>query len=116
LGYDLAVIPQAGSVSARLMLYWQARAKVTQDYLVTVQLLDAAGQQVISQTDVPVHGTRPTPTWLKQELILDEHMLRLPALAPGVYRLSLALFDAPTGRPVEVAGQTRLILQDVSVP
>ncbi|MBI1878769.1 MAG: hypothetical protein HYR94_11215 [Chloroflexi bacterium] len=116
LGYDLAVIPQAGSATARILLHWRAQNHVSRDYLVSLQLLDAANQPVVAHTGVPANGARPTSTWLQQELILDEHLLAVPVLAPGVYRLSLALMDEQTGQPVEIAGQAHLVLQDVLVP
>ncbi len=117
LGYDLAVIPQVGSASARLVLHWQAQATVSRNYRVSLQLLDAAGQPVIAQTEVPLNGTRPTATWLKGEFILDEHLLTVPALAPGEYRLLLALLDEQTGLPAENnLSQTPLLLQKLSIP
>jgi hypothetical protein len=116
LGYDWSIIPQAGSPAARVLLYWRARTNVTQDYLVSLQLLDAANQPIITHTGIPANGARPTSTWLNQEIILDEHILAVPALAPGTYQLTLSLLDASTGLPVEVSGQPHLVLQDIPVP
>jgi hypothetical protein len=116
LGYDWSIIPQAGPPAARVLLYWRAQAHVTQDYLVSLQLLDAANQSIIAHTSRPANGARPTSTWLNQEIILDEHILEVPALTPGTYRLTLSLLDAQTELPVEVSGQSQLVLQDIPVP
>jgi hypothetical protein len=116
LGYDWSIIPQAGSPAARVLLYWRAQAHITQDYLVSLQLLDAANQPVVTHTGSPANGARPTSTWLNQEIILDEHILAVPALAPGTYRLTLSLLDGLTGLPVEVSGQAQLVLQAIPVP
>ncbi len=117
VGYDLAVVPQPDSLSAQVVLHWQAQTNVRQDYRVSVQLLDAAGQPVVAHTSIPDHDARPTSTWLKGEWILDEHLLTVPPLAPGTYRLSVALIEAQTGSPVAIQpGQTDLILQEVQIP
>jgi hypothetical protein len=117
VGYDLAIVPQPDSLSARVVLHWQAQVNVKQDYQILVQLLDAAGQPVVAHTGVPDHDTRPTHTWLKGEWILDEHVLAVPPLAPGSYRLSVALIEAQTGSPVKIQpGQIGLILQEIQIP
>jgi hypothetical protein len=117
LGYDLSIIPQADSVSARVTLHWQAQARVTHDYSIAVQLLDAAGDPVVAQTGVPNHGARPTSTWLKNEWVLDEHVLAVPPLPPGNFQLTVALIYQQSGLPAENdSGPAPLVLQTISIP
>lgn len=117
LGYDFSVIPQEGSVVARVVLYWRAQANIVSNYLVRLQLLDTANQPLITHTGVPANGARPTSTWLNQELIVDEHTLSVPTLAPGEYHLALTLLDEQSDRAVESSpGQFSLVLQKLQIP
>jgi hypothetical protein len=116
-GYDLSIIPQPASVLARVTLHWHIQANVAHDYLITLQLLDGAGQAVIEHTAVPMHQTRPSSTWLKDEWLLDEYILEIPPLPPGAYELALSLIDEQTEQVVtQNSGQIRLILEEIAVP
>ena len=117
-GYDLSIIPQSESVLASIILHWTAQANIKQDYQVLLQLLDArTGLAVIEHTGSPQHDQRPTSTWLQDEWILDEHVLTVPALPPGIYDLDLTLLDEETGRPVfNSRGQAALTLQEIQIP
>ncbi len=116
-GYDLSIVPQSSSILASVILHWVAQDNGAHHYQVSVELLDATGQPVITHTTVPGHGMRATSTWLKGEWILDEHTLEIPVLAPGNYQLRLSLIDEQTGLPVQHrTGQTHLILQDMQIP
>ncbi len=104
LGYGLEPTqPQAGQ-TLRLTLYWQAAAPVTQRYKVFTHLVGAefnpeTGSQLWAQKDnEPVADTRPTTTWRKGEVIVDEYALPISAGAPpGDYRLLVGLYDPATG-------------------
>ena len=116
-GYDFFVVPQAEAPTATIILHWQVLANVSQNYLISVRLLDAAGQTAVSHVSQPKQGARPTATWLENEWVLDEHVVQLPALAPGRYQLSLSLLDEQLGTPIEfLSGQTNLILQETQIP
>lgn len=104
-------------MTAQLVLHWYAENLNNTDFQVTIQLLSASGQPVISQTGQPVNSTRPTSTWLAGEWILDEHSLPVPPLPPGRYQLVLSLIDSTTGDPVQTSpNQIDLILQDMQIP
>jgi len=116
-GYDLSIIPQQGSILARVILHWHIQANVAHDYLLNLRLLDATGQAIIDHNAIPVHQTRPSSTWLKDEWILDEHILEIPPLPPGNYDLTLSLLDEQTGQAVtQSSGQSRLVLENLTVP
>jgi hypothetical protein len=81
-----------------LVLYWQAVAPVTESYTVFMHLVDAAGQVVTQQDDLPVMGLAPTHTWAPGRLVRDPYRLSIPATsAPGRYQLHVGLYT-PTGR------------------
>jgi uncharacterized membrane protein len=87
-------------------LYWRARGKPRGDYLVAVQLRDAAGRIVAEQKDRPAAGAYPTTQWSEGEVLLDWHDWVVPAtLAPGEYAMQIVLSDAVSGK---VLGETAL--------
>jgi hypothetical protein len=78
-----------------LVLYWQAATPVTESYTVFVHLLDAAGQLVAQQDNLPVTGLAPTDTWQPRTLIRDPYRLAVPeTAAPGTYQLQVGLYTA----------------------
>jgi hypothetical protein len=86
--------PRVGA-DFHLVLYWQAGAAVTQRYTVFTQLLNANGQIVAQQDNIPVQGLAPTNTWQPGAVIRDPYRLAIPAdLPPGAYRLIVGFYDA----------------------
>jgi len=75
-------------------LQWTATQTPSTEYTVFVHLLDS-NNQVIAQSDVsPGSGFAPTTTWFPSQAIVDRHGLIVPAtVAPGMYRLTLGLYD-----------------------
>ena len=115
-GYDFFIVPQDNSVAATISLHWHAKANVSDNYLISVQLLDADGQAVVEHTSLPQNGLRPTSTWLEGEWLIDQHAVEIPTLAPGQYQVALSLIDEQTGRPIIISDQSRLILQETHIP
>ena len=75
---------------------WPSRAG---DWVVSVQLLDAAGRLVAQHDAPPAGGDYPTSAWRADEVVLDRHRLALPAnLPPGEYTVALVVY-AQQGRP-----------------
>jgi 4-amino-4-deoxy-L-arabinose transferase-like glycosyltransferase len=123
-GYDLAETSLQPGGSLDLTLYWQALDVPTEDYNVFVHLISAADGEIVSQQDgVPVDWLRPTKGWRKDEVLVDNYQLSLPAdLTPGTYELYVGLFDPESFEraPVTVEGQAqpdgRLLLTTMTVP
>jgi uncharacterized membrane protein len=76
-------------------LYWRARGgKPRGDYVVSVQLRDALGRIAFEETNRPAAGAYPTTLWQPGEVLLDWHILTLPAnLAEGDYTFWVVLRD-----------------------
>ncbi len=90
-----------------LVLYWQAETPVAESYTVFVHLLDAAGQLVAQQDNLPVTGLAPTDTWQPGTLIRDPYRLAIPeTAAPGTYQVQIGLYTA--------AGRVPMVLSDGS--
>jgi hypothetical protein len=76
------------------------------EYKFSLRLLDAAGQVVLADDYVPQNWFAPTSQWVVGEVV-DQRALLLPVdLPPGDYLVTLRLYDAGNGVPVETpAGQ-----------
>lgn len=93
-------LPQtvASGQTALVELRWRAPAALATRYKVSVQLLDAANQVMAQHDAEPAGGSRPTDTWLPDEMIRDNHGLTIPpGTPPGHYPLIVAVYDAATG-------------------
>ena len=74
---------------------WQAIAPTLSSFTGFVHLVDRDGRIVAQDDHIPLHGQRPTTTWVSGEVIEDGYELRLPAeLPPGDYWLEIGLYDA----------------------
>jgi len=72
--------------------------------------LNAGGSPVWGQQDAePCQGSYPTTAWEAGDIVLTRHQIAVAQDAPaGDYRLSVGMYDAPTGERLPVrdaAGQ-----------
>lgn len=98
LGYDLAEerVPAGGTVW--LTLYWTALADVGHDYVIGVQLLDAAGIEAAYWLGRPATNRYPTTEWRARHVVQDAWRLTLPGDLPtGDYSAQVSVYDAATG-------------------
>lgn len=98
-GYTLAPPEKAGD-HLTLTLYWQASERVTGAYKVFVHVVDAAGNLVSQQDSMPAAGAAPTQSWLKGEVVADEHIFPIPA--GGDLRVYVGLYDPVSGARLPV--------------
>jgi len=92
-----------------IALFWRARP-VEKDYTVFVHILDEQGRFLHGEDEQPCHNTCPTTSWGMEELIRDEHLLKLPALPSGTYQVEIGLYDAQIQRLPLTSGQDAAIL------
>lgn len=77
-------------------LVWQAMDSPSEDYVVTVQLLDDAGTRLVGSDHMPIN--RPTSGWVPDEYIVDSHTLNIHALEyTGKGKLIVALYNPTSG-------------------
>ncbi len=111
------------SPSLELTLVWQAQTAPHGNYKAFVHLLDAEGA-IVAQSDATPGPDYPTNRWLAGEVVLDSHLLELPAsLAPGNYTVVTGLYDpisaerlnavADHGQPLP---DNRAVVQQITVP
>jgi hypothetical protein len=115
LGHDLSKIPVRGQKpgfyrpgdTVELTLYWQAQARMTEDYHVFVHLIGPDGQTAAQGDKAPLDGAWPTWAWEPGYPVRDSYPIRLPqTLAPGNYELRVGLYRLRDGQRVPVRGPT----------
>jgi hypothetical protein len=102
LGYDLGAQPAPASGVVEVTLYWRPQRPLAEDYSVAVHLLDELGRRY-GQHDSFHPAGYPTSRWLPGEYARDVHRLPLlPGTPPGAYRLLVSVYDASSGRRLDV--------------
>ncbi|MCX8066778.1 MAG: hypothetical protein N3B68_02945 [Anaerolineae bacterium] len=93
-----------------LVLYWQARREMEEDYTVFVHLIDLQSGIILAQVDeMPQRGAYPTSLWMTGEVVRDEHTLAVPSLPAGTYALRVGLYLTETGQRLP-AGEKDFVL------
>jgi len=109
LGFDLEARVVRPGDTLHLTLYWQAEEAMDTSYTVFTHLLDA-GQKTWGQVDsIPGRNSRPTNGWLPGEVLIDRYDIPVsPGAPPGQYELEIGLYDASTGKRLEVRDENGL--------
>ncbi len=93
-GYDLA----ADGQQVRVTLRWEALEDITANDVVFAHLRDTPDHAFAQGDSLPRQGAYPTRLWKKGEIILDTHLLNLPAGRPTPpLALYVGLVDQATG-------------------
>lgn len=116
-GYNLDPL-QAGK-NVALQLYWQSLNELEENYTVFVHLLDANSGTLVTQIDEIPHSAGqayPTSLWIRDEIVIDEHILMLPPDLPdGTYNLRVGLYLQENGTHLLVNETRSLLLADIKV-
>lgn len=80
-------------------LQWRPSQRLGRRYTVFVHLLAPNGQLAAQRDQPPLQGFYPSDRWLPGVAFYDVYRLTLPdEAAPGLYRLSIGLYDPATGQ------------------
>jgi 4-amino-4-deoxy-L-arabinose transferase-like glycosyltransferase len=120
LGYTMGqeALQPGGELS--LVLFWQARSDVSEDYRSFIQLQGPDGRLWPLQDVPPGSDLYPTSSWTRGQLIRDPRDLTVPGDAPsGTCRLLVSLYDPVTEARLPVRGvdsvDDSLILASVEI-
>ena len=122
VGYDLNRERFSPGETMDLALYWHALEEISQDYAVTLQLVDGVGEVAAAWTQEPAYSTS---RWRAGDLWCDWHALRIsPDLPSGEYQLLVGLGGMAAGESVsstlssiQVEGRPRLFqVPDIGHP
>jgi hypothetical protein len=113
-GYDL----QPGQEAVLLTLHWQALQRMDVPYKVFVHLYDEGTGEIIAQDDaMPHRWAYPTTWWEAGEVVSDEIPLSLEGVPPGVYRLSVGVYEPDGERlPVSTGGDHLVLDDEIVIP
>jgi hypothetical protein len=92
-GYEARSTDQALEVN----LIWQALAQPPHAYTVFAHVIDANGQQVGQQDNMPVRDQLPTSCWQPGEYVGDPYSIPLAVGAHGPYKIVVGLYRGDTG-------------------
>lgn len=77
LGFRTERLPD----TLQVVLYWRAQETPRADYVVRVETADETGNLLSQSESVPVRGALPTTQWRKNQIVVDQHEVTLPANA-----------------------------------
>ncbi|GIV75680.1 MAG: hypothetical protein KatS3mg050_0074 [Litorilinea sp.] len=100
----------APGTSLKVVLFWKQRSYNQVDYTVFIHLIGPDGQTVAQFDSQPLGGFVPTSLWHDGEIIIDPHVIQIPADAPsGPYHLRLGLYELATLQrlPVRMGDEPR---------
>lgn len=102
-GYNLDHRAVRAGEKFNLTLFWKALRTPPMDYKVSVQLRRGQAETWAQHDEEPADGSRPSSAWQPGEIVDDLHpVLVYPEAPPGVYTMSVTLYDPETGQPVPV--------------
>ena len=98
VGADLAAPELRRGDDLAVTLYWRALGPAEADYTVFIHLVDPDSGILVQSDAWPDGGVAPTTTWSEGEVIVDRHVLRVPAaVLAGDYELYAGMYDAKRG-------------------
>jgi 4-amino-4-deoxy-L-arabinose transferase-like glycosyltransferase len=87
-------------------LQWEALARITEDYVGFVHLVDPASGNVTQDDHLPMNGRYPTRLWFPGAIISDPYRLELPYdLSAGTYELWAGLYQSQSGQRLQAMSQ-----------
>ncbi len=117
LGADIQPVTVVSApADLHVTLVWRSEAETEISYRVFLHLLSPAGELLAQSDGEPAQWHRPTTGWLPGEVVLDEHVLHLPAHVPaGVYTLLAGLYAPDGARLTTSDGRDGLWVTEVNV-
>ena len=95
LGYDLFKTQAAPGEQLPIVMYWQAESAPTEDYSLTLSMVDSENQPIALLHEEIGGGDFPTGLWRAGEVMRDWKSLTIPATTTeGVYGLVLSADNA----------------------
>jgi hypothetical protein len=113
VGYDLDHRKVEAGKDISLTLYWQALAKMQEDYVVFVHLLLGTDQIWARVDSQPLDGAVPTSTWQAGWIIEDRYELTTGQdTPPGAYQIEVGLYLPQAGKRLYILGSDGRLVGD----
>jgi 4-amino-4-deoxy-L-arabinose transferase-like glycosyltransferase len=105
MGYDFPQNAVRPGNTLPITLFWQAQARMTENYQVFVHLMGPDGRPVAQGDKSPLDGDWPTSAWEPGQTFRDDYQIQVPeGLAPGTYELRVGLYRLPDFERLPVQG------------
>ena len=99
-----------------ITMYWQSLQPITENYRVYLKLLDSDGRVWRENDSNPIFGFFLTSQWEEGVILRDRHGLEVPPDAPpGVYYVTLGLFDPELGKGLKPAVEGDFLLGPIQI-
>ncbi len=98
-----------------LEIDWQALSQPLHDYTVFVHVLDANGQLIAQQDNMPIRDQLPTACWQPNEYVTDPYSLPIPRGAQQPLSIELGLYQLDTGERLSLDDGTGAVVK-LTVP
>lgn len=100
-----------------VVLEWQPRAAIPQDYKVFVHVWDANGQPVFQRDKLPLNALLPMSSWRAGETLRDAYAMVIPAQLPaGEYRVAVGVYESTEGgRRLRAQSNTHDVVNDAVI-
>jgi hypothetical protein len=113
IGYDMDRRTASPGETIHLTLYWQALAKMQEDYVVFVHLLLREDQIWARVDSPPLDGFAPTSTWQPGWIIEDRYELTTGLdIPPGAYQIEVGLYLPQAGKRLGILGPDGRLVGD----
>ncbi len=102
VGYDAAILEEAGGPALALALYWQPDGQIDGNYKLSLRVLDEMGEPLADGAGnalvadrFPLRQVAPTWSWLPAEMVRDVQTIDLPTdWRDRASRLQVIVYDA----------------------
>ncbi len=99
-----------------ITMYWQSLRPMSENYRVYLKLVDSDGRVWRENDSKPVFDSFLTSQWEEGVILRDRHGLEVPPDAPpGVYYVSLGLFDPDLGKGLKPTEDDVLLLGPIRI-
>jgi hypothetical protein len=104
-GYTIRPWPAQPGQALQVVLFWRAVRQPAAGYRVSLRLATPDGKLLWQRDGDPQDGYAPTSSWQPGQTVIDRRGLMLADdTAPGVYALSMVVYDPVTGQALEMEG------------
>ena len=116
-GYDIDTNQVARDGKLGVNLYWQCSCPMSENYGVSLKLVNAVYHIWGQQDSRPLSDGLPTSRWEEAVVVRDGREIEvLPGTLPGPYLIEVILYDFTSGKWVSPQGKDTLILGPVEIP
>jgi hypothetical protein len=111
-GYDAEIRKTKVGPQLRVRLHWLAADESSQDYKVSVRLLNREGHLAAVNDSYPVRDAYRTYAWKPGEIVLDAHDLPILAgVPPGEYSIQVTMYQPELPDPLASTTAGTIALQ-----